>query len=310
MSIRYDVIVVGDYCLDLIFMGLPGAPQPGQEVVAGAFDMVPGGTCNTVLALHRLGVSVGWAGDFGTDTFSQQILAQARAEGLDERLFVRHDRSLRRVTVSASFPGDRTFIAYYDPDPTVPAGLKALAKASARLVYVPGLYVGSAFKLGMQLMRTKGMRLVMDGNTNVEISLTDPKVRQSIQSAEIFLPNRAEALRLTGESDLERALAVLGELCPLVVVKDGAHGAHAIQSGQISHAPAIQVTPLDTTGAGDAFNAGFLKAWLADLPLAECLRWGNIVGGLSTLGPGGAGKVIHEVEVQEWLRAGENRRQR
>jgi sugar/nucleoside kinase (ribokinase family) len=305
MAMRFDVIVVGDYCLDLIFMGLPSAPQPGREVVADAFDMVPGGTCNTALALHRLGVSVGWAGDFGTDAFSQQILAQARAEGLDERLFVRHDRSLRRVTVSASFPGDRTFIAYYDPDPTVPAGLKALAKASARLVYVPGLYTGSAFKLGTQLMRTKGMRLVMDGNTNVETSLADPKVRQAIQAAEIFLPNRAEALRLSGETDLERALSALGGLCPLVVVKDGAQGAFAIQSGQVIHAPAIPVKPLDTTGAGDAFNAGFLKAWLSDLPLPECLRWGNIVGGLSTLGPGGTGKVIREPEVREWLREGD-----
>jgi sugar/nucleoside kinase (ribokinase family) len=301
MSLHYDVIVVGDYCLDLIFMGLPGPPEAGREVVAEAFDAVPGGTCNAVFAMHRLGIRVGWAGDFGADTYSRTILEQARGEGLDDRLFVHHERPMRRVTVSASFPGERAFIAYYDPDPPIPAGIKALARASARLVYVPGLYTGGAFKLGMQLMHAKGMRLAMDGNTNDDATLADPKVEQSIRGADLFFPNRAEALRLTGESDLERALLALGRLCPLVVVKDGPNGAQAIQSGQETCSPAIPVSPMDTTGAGDAFNAGFIKAWLDGLDLAQCLRWGNIVGGLSTLGAGGTGKIIREAEVREYL---------
>jgi sugar/nucleoside kinase (ribokinase family) len=301
MSLRYDVIVVGDYCLDWIFTGLPETPTLGREVVANGFDMVPGGTCNAVFCLQRLGVSVGWASDFGSDPFSRQILDQARTEGLDDRLFVRHKQPMRRVTVSASYPGERSFIAYYDPEPSVPAALKALALASARLVFVPGLYVGSALKLGLQLIHSKKMLLAMDGNSNVDMSLADSHVEQVLRSLDAFLPNRSEALRLTGETELDRALERLGALCPLVVIKDGANGAVAMQNGQVCSAPAIPVTPLDTTGAGDAFDAGFLKAWLDGCPLAECLRWGAIVGGLSTLGAGGAGRMTRVKDVESWL---------
>jgi hypothetical protein len=301
MSLRYDVIVVGDYCLDWIFTGLPSTPALGREVVASGFDVVPGGTCNAVFCLHRLGMNVGWAADFGSDPFSQQVLDQSRAEGLDDRLFVQHKQPMRRVTVSASYPGERSFIAYYDPEPTIPAALKALALASARLVFVPGLYVGSALKLGLQLIHAKNMCLAMDGNSNVEMSLADPRVKQVLRSLDVFLPNRSEALRLTGEPDLDRALERLGSLCALVVVKDGANGAVAVENGRVCRAPAIPVTPLDTTGAGDAFDAGFLKAWLDGRPLAECLRWGVIVGGLSTLGAGGTGQVTRAADVERWL---------
>ncbi len=68
------------------------------------------------------------------------------------------------------------------------------------------------------------------------------------------------------------------------------------------HEPAIQVTPVDTTGAGDCFNAGFIKAWLDGKPLAECLRWGNVVGGLSTTAHGGTGRLVTAAQVEEWLR--------
>ena len=115
------------------------------------------------------------------------------------------------------------------------------------------------------------------------------------------MPNRAEAIRITGEENLDQAMLKLAELVPLVVVKDGANGAYGCQQQQIVHVPAIQVKPLDTTGAGDCFNAGFLRAWLDGKSLLECLQWGNIIGGLSTLGYGGSGKVITILDVKKYL---------
>ena len=122
---RYDVIVVGDYFVDLIFNGLPQFPVLGKEIVGTGFDMLPGGAYNAALAMHRLGLRVGWAVDFGDDDFSRFVLACARAEGLDDTLFVHHRRPLRRVTTALSYPDDRAFITYADPDPGTPAALKA-----------------------------------------------------------------------------------------------------------------------------------------------------------------------------------------
>jgi ribokinase len=69
----------------------------------------------------------------------------------------------------------------------------------------------------------------------------------------------------------------------------------------VFHEPALAVAPLDTTGAGDCFNAGFITAWLEGRSLRECLRWGNVVGGLSTEGLGGTGRPVRREEVEEWV---------
>jgi hypothetical protein len=289
VSRTYDALVLGDYCLDLVFTGLPKLPELGVEVVASGFDYQPGGggyTC--AVSMARLGLEAGWAVDFGDDPMSAFVRRRAIEEGLDAALFVDHARPLRHITVAASFPEDRAFLAFYDPDPPVPAAARALATTSPRLVFVPAVYHGLLLRPARALMRVRGVSLVMDGNSTEDTHLGEASVRRAIGMADVFMPNALEARRLTGETDLARAMARLLELCPLVVIKDGAHGAYAwARGGTMVHAPAIEVEPLDTTGSGDAFDAGFLAAWLERKPLETCLAWGNIVGGRSTLGPGG-----------------------
>ncbi len=303
MSLQFDVIVLGDYCLDLIFTGLGEMPRLGREVVATGFAMTPGGAYNTVASLHRLGVRVGWPADFGEDDFSRTILENAHREGLDDSLFTHHQRPLRYITVAASFPHDRAFLAYYDPTPSPRGALRALANASARLVLVAGMYTGRLFGIGARLARARGMKLAMDGNASEEGHIRSRALRNVVRRLDVILPNASEAREMTEREDLGAAIRALADLCPLVVVKDGPGGAYACQGGgPIVHEPALALDPLDTTGAGDCFNAGFLRAWLDDLPLQECLRWGNVVGGLSTLGMGGTGRVVGLEEVQRTLR--------
>lgn len=301
MTKQYDVLVVGGYCLDLIFTGLPRMPELGIEIVANHFDMVPGGAYNAAVAMHRLGLAVGWATDFGSDDFSNFVRTHAIQEGLDPSLFIQHDRPLRSITVAASYPQDRAFIAYYDPEPSFPAGLKALSKAKSKVLYVTGLYYGPGLGVGLQVLRHKKMLLVMDGNCSHTDTLSNPDIRKAIASTDIFMPNSSEVKLLTGVSDLQAGIRTLAGLSRLLVVKDGARGAYAVTPQETCFAPAIDVSPLDTTGAGDCFNAGFMRAHLKGLPLEECLRWGNIVGGLSTLALGGSGYAVHEAEVLEWL---------
>jgi len=203
--------------------------------------------------------------------------------------------------VSASSPAERAFIAYYDPEPAVLAGMKALVRGSARIFYLPGIYTGPGLDAALLTLRAKKMALVMDGNSHEEVTLHNPAVRKLIQHTAIFMPNAREAKHLSQEVDLETAIRKLGEVCPVVVVKDGANGSLAWKDGRIVHCPALKVEPLDTTGAGDCFNAGFLKAWLDGRDLLECLRWGNAAGGLSTLGPGGTGKKVTVNDILQYL---------
>jgi sugar/nucleoside kinase (ribokinase family) len=305
MALLFDVIVVGSYSVDLIFSGMPEFLQLGKDVVGSDFKMTPGEAFIPAVAMHRLGLKVGWATDFGNDEFSQFALKNAREEGLDESLFVFHNRPYRRISVSASFPEDNAYLTYYDPDPQLPAAIPALGKSQAKVVFIPGLYYGSFLGIGINLIRIKKMKLVMDGNSSSGTILGSSHesiaIRNAIKYADVFLPNAKEARRLTGADDLEQALYKLAELCPQVVIKDGSKGTIAYFNKNLIRMPGISIKSVDTTGAGDNFNAGFLYAWLNHYPTDTCLQWGNITGGLSTMEMGGTTRKISIEEVKKVL---------
>ncbi|HEX2905785.1 MAG TPA: PfkB family carbohydrate kinase, partial [Phototrophicaceae bacterium] len=114
--------------------------------------------------------------------------------------------------------------------------------------------------------------------------------QDALSLVDIFMPNAREARLITETGDVAEAVQKLTERAKLVVVKDGANGAWVGQGGEILHAPAIAVGPVvDTTGAGDCFNAGFLYGQVVEgAPLATSARYGNICGGLSVTAVGGA----------------------
>ena len=297
----FDVIVLGDYCLDLIFTGLGSMPQLGKEIEANSLAMEPGGACNTSLALHRLGVKTAWAVEFGVDDFSQFVLNKFRAENFPEDLFIFTKKPMRKITVSLSYPEDRAFVAYYDAGDQVQVALKGLTSRKAKMVVIPALFLGAGLQAGSLIAKTRKMDLFMDGNNSADLTIQDPQIRTALKSVRFFSPNSKEAQRLTNLDDMEKAAKCLGEFCQTVIIKDGANGAWCCDAGQIYHEPAISVKAIDTTGAGDCFNAGFIKAWLDKKSIQECLKWGNIAGGLSTQLPGANNYRLSSAEIEKFF---------
>jgi sugar/nucleoside kinase (ribokinase family) len=131
----------------------------------------------------------------------------------------------------------------------------------------------------------------------------DGGVADMLRSCDVFLPNEAEACRIARMVDVEdaaRELARIGAVDrpdggPVVAVKRGPRGALAAgPDGRLVTVPALPVDPVDTTGAGDSFNAGFLRAWLDGGSLVDALRLGAVCGALSTLRAGGVdGQPTH-----------------
>jgi sugar/nucleoside kinase (ribokinase family) len=124
-----------------------------------------------------------------------------------------------------------------------------------------------------------------------------------LQEVDVFLPNEVELAALSGLTDPEPALARLDNGRTRIVAKLGARGCMTRDRGRTLVAPALAVTPVDTTGAGDSFNAGFLHAWLDGRELQECLRWGAACGSLSTRGVGGWERQADAREVEALLGA-------
>jgi sugar/nucleoside kinase (ribokinase family) len=295
---KYDVLALGDYYLDLIFCGLDGAPELGREVFSRDFSMLPGGTYNSVTTLHRLGASIAWVVDFGNDAFSLYVKDMADKEGLDPICFSTKDYPLRNITVASSYYGDRQFISYSDPRRIHPDYVKRVLNTDCRLLFLSGLYRGRLLSLAANHFKKAGSLLFMDGNSS-DGTLEDRDIQRALHLVDAFMPNGCEARRLTGRSDMEACLKDLGQFSPLVIIKDGARGAYAIRKGEIWHVPGIPVKCVDTTGAGDCFDAGFMKAYLEGLDMEECLQWGNIAGGLSVQALGGTGYRFSIVDIQK-----------
>lgn len=294
----YDVLLFGGYFCDLIVTGLPEVPRLGSDLFGTGMGMQAGGTFNTVRALHRLGLRVGWVCDFGNDPFSQFVLEEIRDEGADTSLFRFHDHPQRAISLAYSFADDRGFISYMDPVEPYPRAPFILRHRPRCLLFHFLEYGPEVLELAA-VARREGALIGMDCQAT-RATLETPGVVEALRQVDVFLPNASEALALTGAADIAGAADILAALAPLVVIKLGAEGALARYAEKEIFAPALQIEVVDTTGAGDCFNAGFLFGQLRGDPLETCLRIGNICGALSATAYGASAAPRWE-QVQQFL---------
>lgn len=129
----------------------------------------------------------------------------------------------------------------------------------------------------------------------------DDGIHEVLLRIDTFLPNAAEAMALTGTRSTEAAAEALSRTVPDVVIKRGAEGAYAICGGVVCQEPAPRAAVLDTTGAGDSFDAGYVFGLLSGLPIAERLRVASLCGARSTEGLGGVTAQITGQELRSAL---------
>jgi sugar/nucleoside kinase (ribokinase family) len=300
--LNYDILVYGPLFCDLIFTALPRMPELGKEIYAGDFTVAVGGSAIVAAALHRLGVSVGLIADLGSDPMSRLVSTLLDDLGLDRHLIRVHDHALPQVTAALSFPGDRAFVTRF-VRPEQPREMRTLLAAhSARHIHVCGFLSLQETPDIVALAHAAGMTVSMDLGWDDE-ALHDPCVRAAMAQVDIFMPSKSELCTVMQSEDAADALAQAISEMPhgIVVMKDGCHGATACQHGTTDHVDALPVRTVDTTGAGDSFDAGFLYAYVNGLPASDCLRYGNVCGGLATTAVGGSAAAPTLQEVRKWL---------
>ncbi|MFD8708354.1 carbohydrate kinase family protein [Kitasatospora sp. NPDC059648] len=294
-----EVLVSGAYFADLVFHGLARPVRPGTEVFADGFGLVPGGAYTLAMALNRLGRLVLWSADFGTDLFSAHVLACARQEGLAEGAFRHHPFPVRSLTVALASADDRAMVSFQDPVDAQPLA-PLVDRLRPRVLLLPQLRCDDATVTGLRAARRLGALVVMDCHDN-PATLDDPAVREALAMVDVFTPNDAEALRLTGAGDLDGAIAALATLVPTLVVTRGARGAVAVRDGVRHDAPSVRpADAIDPTAAGDCFNAGLVHGLLNGWSLPDCLAAATLCGAAATTGPGSSA-ALNAVELDRRL---------
>jgi len=300
----YDVLVYGPIFCDLIFTDLPGMPELGKELFAGDLTLALGGSAIVATGLHRLGARVGLLADLGDDPFSRVVGQMMKDMELDCSLIRRHPHPLPQLTVALSFPKDRAFITRFK-QPETPPDLAAVLRANpAKHLHVCSYLAALETPDACQIAHAAGATISMDPGWD-EQALRDPRLGAMIADLDIFLPSRSELCHIAQNQDANQAVCQILETMPhgLIVMKNGREGAesfshHAHECIQI---PAIPVTPIDTTGAGDAFDAGFLSAFVNGHPLKNCMQIGTVCGGLTTTVKGGSTATPTTQEIKKWL---------
>jgi sugar/nucleoside kinase (ribokinase family) len=301
---QYDIIVLGDYFYDLIYTGLRELPELGREIHSRDVTTTGGAMYITAVALNRLGAKVGWPAYFGNDYYSQSVYGFALCEHLDLSLAKTIDQPYRRVTTALPLHGERAFVTFTDPDAEElhDHWLQRMTTCDFKHLHIGSLECIDEMRAVMELARERGATISSDCQDGPH--LHDPYICQEwLSPLDIFMPNAREAMIVAETQTVEEAARRLAQWVKIVVVKDGANGSWVAHDRELIHVPGVNAgAVVDTTGAGDCFNAGFLYGYVSKrASLDTCGRYGNICGGLSVTGVGGATTAPTHEELGAWM---------
>lgn len=303
----FDVAIAGEINFDLILYGFPSEMPLERELLATGFKATLGSS-SAILAhnLAVLGSRVGFITCSGNDELGKMALGRIAESGVDlSRAFARDGSFGTGITVLLPHGPVRHILTY-------PGTIAAMKVAdldidylkTSRHFHLSSLYLQRALAPDLpylfQELKQAGLTISLDTNDDPEDQWGYP-LSELLPFVDVFLPNERELLRITKRDSLEGALNELAGCIPCIAVKCGSRGSVVKTRDEFVTAQPLSVTPVDTIGAGDSFNAGFLHAWLHGLSSLDCARAGNVTGALSTLRPGGTEAFRDQALVSSFL---------
>ncbi|HUZ84680.1 MAG TPA: sugar kinase [Gaiellales bacterium] len=287
-----DLLVVGDCNPDLVLTGDRLRPCFGQgESWVDRAELVIGGTSSiTACGAARLGLRTAMAAVVGDDLFGRFMLDQLAVRGVDTTAAKVDPRAPTGLSTVLVEPGDRATLTFRGTIGELTGGLVSdELLARCRHVHTGGWFLqGAAAELADVLRRARaaGATTSLDPGADPDGGW-DGGLKALLPEIDQLLPNAAEACALAGTEDVERAARRLAGGRRTVVVKCGADGVLAVVGGTVVRAPALATDVVDTIGAGDSTNAGWLAGLLQGWPVDRCARLAAVCGSLSTRGLGG-----------------------
>ena len=280
------VVVIGSANTDMV-VKVPRIPAPGETVLGGRFVMAAGGKgANQAVAAARLGARVTFVGRLGRDMFGQQTEENLRREAIDTSFLVwdaAAPSGIALIMVSADgensiavAPGANGELTPADVDCAEPA------IASANVVLLQLEVPLAAVERAVELAARHRVRTILNP------APAAPVPDELLRHIDLLTPNEHEARLLSGidasaKAGAEAAArALMGRGVGALAITLGHRGALVAEGGKVEMVPSFPVTPVDTTGAGDAFNGALAVVWGQGRPLVEAVRYANAAAALAT----------------------------
>ncbi len=282
----FPILCTGRVYCDLIFTGLPNMPVMGQEVFSDDLSLhAGGGAFITAATIATLGWETSILATLPAAPFDMVIRDAMQKFGIDNSLCVDSPQGAApQITVATVMGGDRAFLTHQSGDPAPETNL---AKGHFGHLHIGELSTLIEKPDLCERAHASGLTVSCDCGWDSDLIADGKALSDLISQVDVFLPNQSEFEGLMA-SGLNIARL------PLTAIKLGSTGAKLWDGSTWISEPALNVTAVDTTGAGDAFNGGFLTQWLSGSDFQTCLKMANTCGAAAVQHVGGA-QGLHKI---------------
>jgi len=285
----FEVCCLGHMCTDILVKDVDSYPKTGQLLPVESITQKTGGCAmNAAIGLAKLGVRTALIGKVGDDGFGRFIRKTLEDSGVNtEGLTVDPDSSTSGTIVLTRSDGERSFLHCYGTNATLcAADVDLEIVKNSRILFIGGTFLTPRFdgKDAAAILseaRKAGVLTAMDTAWDASGKWLET-IESSLPLLDWFMPSIEEAEQMFGTRDEVRLAKIMKERgVKNVAVKMGSEGCYLEpENGKGTWHPVFPVEAVDTTGAGDAWCAGFLSALIRGLPPADAAVWGNAVGAL------------------------------
>lgn len=304
MPEKPQVIALGEILIDFI------ALDAGKSEDVSGFLKMPGGApANFCVALARLGASAGMVTKVGDDPFGRYLAGVLKKEKVDTSQVKFCDAKTGIAFVFLSKAGERSFLFYRDATSDFmlsPQDISADYFSNARVFHFSSAMLMSPltsevlFK-AIKIAKKKGVKVSFDPNLRRGHPLPGDRLEKALRETDYILLTDDEARELTGKKDNKRAAEALLENAEIVALKMGARGSYLTDGDEHAYARPFRVKSVDTTGAGDGYDAGFVYGILKGWNLRKTGTFANAVGALVTTKKGAMTALPTKKEVDEFI---------
>ncbi len=302
----FDLLVIGEINPDLILAGDDVEPVYGQveKIIESATLTIGSSSVIMACGAARLGLRTAFIGLVGDDVFGHFMLDAMQTRGIDTSACVIDPAVDTGISIILVRPGgDRAILTFKGSISALkPDHVDTTLFSRARHLHVGGYFLLDQLRQALPDLfdkaRNLGLSTSLDTNWDHRGTW---EVGSLLDRCDLFLPNDNEARLISGQTNLPDALDTLSSMVPTIAVKLGAQGGLARRGATTVRLPVPQVKIVDTVGAGDSFDAGFLFGVLNQWTLEECLRLALACGSLSTQAVGGTDAQPTLEEAEQWL---------